>query len=131
MSSRRRHARPIAGGRGTSRGFRVMRSAMVFPRPPVVERDLYAADGSVDHRPLLPRPGATTFSDGSQADPTPGVSDLYAGSPFEDRAAALLCMWLRGRADVLRERQWLRGSPAGEVMVMPMCFRSPPADRGT
>jgi hypothetical protein len=61
-------------------------------------------------------------SPAAEADPTPGVSDLHPGSSFVDRAAADLSMWLRGGEDYLREHQWLRGSAAGEIIVMPHAF---------
>jgi hypothetical protein len=95
-----------------------------LPTARVVERPVYLPDGTVDHSPRPPRPGSVVFPCGSEADPTPGVSDLNACSPFTDRAAAHLSMWLRGRRDVLRERQWLRATPAGEILLMPDCFRS-------
>jgi hypothetical protein len=96
---------------------------MKFPSGPVVKRPVYLPDGTVDHTPGPPRPGAVVFPCGSEADPTPGVSDLNRCSPHSDRAAAHLCMWLRGRGDFLRERQWLRPSAAGEILLMPACFR--------
>jgi hypothetical protein len=95
---------------------------MKFPADPVVERP-YLADGSVDHAPSAPRPGAVVFPCGTQADPTPGVSDLHRCSPYSDRAAAHLSMWLRGRRDFLRERQWLRATAAGEILLTPECSR--------
>lgn len=43
-------------------------------------------------------------------------------------AAESVGEWMRRGPDrascVLRERQWLRGSAAGEIIVMPMCFRA-------
>ncbi|HEY3947365.1 MAG TPA: hypothetical protein VGL78_19220 [Solirubrobacteraceae bacterium] len=94
--------------------------------PPVVDRPVYLPDGSVDHRPRPPRRGAVVFACGTEADPTPGVSDLHPGSPFIDRAAAHLSMWLRGREDYMRKRQLLRGSAAGEIIVLPHAFRRDP-----
>jgi hypothetical protein len=97
---------------------------VVFPMPPVVDRPVYLPDGSVDHRPHLPRTNAVVFAAGTEADPTPGVSCLHPCSCFEDRAGAHLSMWLRGRRDLLRDRQWLKPSAGGEIILMPAGFRA-------